>query len=599
MSSALPKRQELDPAYCWKLEDLYPSDSDWETEAALLEEKIEGLNALKGTLKEGKESLLRVLQANDEANRLFERVYVYANQRYHQDTGDQTYQALSARAQALMSRLSDAAAFIEPEILELDADLVRQWLKENSELQVYTRYLEEQFRTKDHILSAEMESVLAKAGDMGQNPQEVFMAFNNADLKFGTVTGENGEEQQLTHGRFITFMESRNREVRKEAFEKMYAAYESHRNMLAAVFNGNLKQASFFSGMRKYPSALEASLDGGNIPVSVYENLIEAVHESMDSMYRYVALRKKLLGVEELHLYDAYVPLVQRPEREIPFEEAKQIVRSGLSVLGEDYIRILDEGYASGWIDVYENQGKRSGAYSWGAYGTHPYVLMNYSGNLNSVFTLAHEMGHAIHSYHSDRSQPYVYAGYRIFVAEVASTCNEALLIHYLMEQADSKEEKAYLINYFLDQFKGTLFRQTMFAEFEKIMHQRFSEEGSIPAQSICDLYLELNKTYFGPDMTVDPEIAMEWARIPHFYTPFYVYQYATGFSAAIAISSKILSGEEGILENYRKFLSGGSSMDPIDLLKLCGVDMTGRDAVTEALHVFDDYVRQLEELNL
>ncbi len=597
MAKALPKREEMDPAFCWKMEDLYVTDAEWEKEAAILEEKIAGLQSLQGTLKNGKEALLTVLKASDDVNMLFERVYVYANQRYHQDTGNQIYQAMSAKTAAMSARLYDAAAYIEPEILELDGQVVQQWLEDCEELQVYRRYLEEQMRTREHILSAEMESVLAKASEMGSSPQEIFTAFNNADLNFGTIHNEEGEETQLTHGRYISFMESKKREVRKEAFETLYKAYESHKNTLAATFNANLKKTAFFAGMRKYPSALEASLDGGNIPVSVYENLIQAVHDSMDSMYRYVRLRKKLLGVDELHMYDAYVPMVERSEREISFEEAKKLVREGLSVMGEDYVSILNEGYDNGWIDVYENQGKRSGAYSWGAYGTHPYVLLNYSSNLNSVFTLAHEMGHAIHSYHSDRTQPYVYAGYRIFVAEVASTCNEALLIHYLMENASSKQEKAYLINYFLDQFKSTLFRQTMFAEFEKIMHERFAAEGSIPAQSICDLYYELNQKYFGPDMVVDPQIAMEWARIPHFYTPFYVYQYATGFSAAIAISSKILAGEEGILEQYRKFLSGGSSMDPIDLLKLCGVDMTTGDAVTEALRVFGEYVEKLEEI--
>ncbi len=597
MSSTLKRREEMDPAYFWTMEDLYPSDKDWEAEAKELEEKIKGMQSLQGTMEKGKEELLQVLKAADEVNQLFERVYVYANQRYHQDTGNQTYQAMSSRTAAMAARLSDAAAFVEPEILELDEKTVEQWLEEEPELQVYRRYLQEQFRTREHILSKEMESVLAKAGEMGESPQEIFTAFNNADLKFGTVKNEKGEEVQLTHGRYVSFMESSSRSVRQEAFEKMYAAYEDHANTLAAVFNANLKKAAFFSGMRNYPSAMAAALDGGNIPVSVYENLISAVHSSLDSMYRYVDLKKRLLGVEELHMYDVYAPMVQSPGREIPFEEAKNLVREGLSVLGEEYIAVLNEGFDSGWIDVYENQGKRSGAYSWGAYGTHPYVLMNYSGNLNSVFTLAHEMGHAIHSWHSDRTQPYVYAGYRIFVAEVASTCNEALLIRYLMDHAESKEEQAYLINYFLDQFRGTLFRQTMFAEFEKIMHERFAEGGSIPAREICDVYYELNEKYYGPGMKVDSRIAMEWARIPHFYTPFYVYQYATGFSAAIAISSKILAGEEGILENYRKFLSGGSSMDPIDLLKLCGVDMSSEEPVAEALKVFDEYVTRLEAL--
>lgn len=597
MAKNLQKREEMDPRFCWKMEDLYAADTDWEKEYAVLDEKIADLQKLQGTLKKGKEELLAVLKASDACNKMLERIYVYANQRYHQDTGNQTYQGMAGKASTIFAKLQDAAAYIEPEILEMDETVLRQWLKESEELGLYSRYLEESLRTKEHICSAEIESILAKASEMGNSPQDIFTAFNNADLSFGMIRDENGEETALTHGRYMSFLESKNREVRKTAFETLYKAYESHKHTLAATFTANLKKEIFFASVRNYPSTLEAALDAGNIPVSVYKNLIQAVHDSMDSMYHYVKLRKNLLQLDELHMYDVYVPMVEHSDRKISYEEAKNLVREGLSVLGEDYISILNEGYENGWIDVYENQGKRSGAYSWGAYGTHPYVLLNYNENLNSVFTLAHEMGHAIHSYHSDRTQPYVYAGYRIFVAEVASTCNEALLIHYLMEKAESKEEKAYLINYFLDQFKGTLFRQTMFAEFEMLMHEKMEKEGSIATQEICDLYYELNKKYFGPDMVVDPQIAMEWSRIPHFYTPFYVYQYATGFSAAIAISSKILAGEEGIIEKYKAFLSGGSSMDPIDLLKLCDVDMASGEAVTEALQVFEEYVKRLEEL--
>lgn len=342
---------------------------------------------------------------------------------------------------------------------------------------------------------------------------------------------------------------------------------------------------------------MEMELDGGNIPVSVYQRLIEAVHSHMDLMHRYVALRRRVLGVDELHMYDLHVPLVTQKDNRYSFEEAKQIVRRGLAPLGEDYLRLLDEGFGQGWIDVYENQGKRSGAYSWGAYGTHPYVLLNYNGSLNHVFTLAHEMGHAIHSHYSDQVQPYPYAGYRIFVAEVASTCNEALLIHDLLEHAADVQEKRYLINYFLDQFKSTLYRQTMFAEFEQKVHQMGQEGQSLTADVLCEIYLGLNRRYFGEEMVVDPEIAMEWARIPHFYTPFYVYQYATGFSAAIAISSRILNGEPGIVEKYKEFLSGGSSKDPIDLLKICGVDMTSPQPVEEALKVFERYLNEFSEL--
>lgn len=399
----------------------------------------------------------------------------------------------------------------------------------------------------------------------------------------------------MTQGRYVQFLESRDRRVRQEAFEKLYASYDAFRNTLAATFSANIKQELFFARMRSYDSAREAALDQANVPLSVYDQLIEAVHSHLPSMYRYVRLRRKALGVEKLNMYDLHVPLVEKPGREYTFDQAKELVKEGLAPLGEDYVRLLEKGFEGGWIDVYENQGKRSGAYSWGAYGTHPYVLLNYNGTLNHVFTLAHEMGHALHSYHSDKSQPYIYAGYKIFVAEVASTCNEALLIHHLLAKAPDKDEEAYLVNYFLDQFKGTVFRQTMFAEFERTVHEMAQKSEALTAENLCRIYYGLNEKYYGPDMEIDEAIEMEWARIPHFYNPFYVYQYATGFSAAIAISSKILAGEPGIVEKYKQFLSGGNSMDCIDLLKICGVDMTSKDPVQSALQVFEEYLEKME----
>lgn len=390
-------------------------------------------------------------------------------------------------------------------------------------------------------------------------------------------------------------MESRDRRVRKEAFTSLYATYKQNINTVAAMFDANARASAFFAKERHYESALEAALDDAEIPVEVYHKLIETVHENLNAMYDYVALRKKLLGVEELHMYDVYVPMVSGVEKKYTFEEAKALVLKGLAPLGEDYVKLLREGFANRWIDVYENEGKRTGAYSWGAYGVHPYVLLNFQGTLNHVFTLAHEMGHALHSHYSDLNQPYLYAGYKIFVAEVASTCNEALLIHYLLEKTEDKKEKAYLINYFLEQFKGTLFRQTMFAEFEMMTHDMVKEGKTLTADVLCETYRRLNEIYFGPDMVIDEEIAYEWARIPHFYTPFYVYQYATGFAAAIAISSRILKGEEGAVEDYKRFLSGGSSMSPIELLKLCKVDMTESRPVEEALNVFREYLKKLQ----
>ena len=478
-----------------------------------------------------------------------------------------------------------------------DEETVTEFEKAYEPLRLYDRILKENFRKKEHILSPEMEAVLAKAGEMASSPDQIFSAFSNADLRFQPVTDEEENQVPLSHGTFVGFLQSKDRRVRKEAFEKYYAEYEKHKNMLAATFGANLKQAAFFADVRKYPSALAASLDGGNIPVSVYDKLLEAIHAKMPAMYRYVALRKKLLGVDELHMYDVYVSLTKEYEQKYTYEQAIEIVKKALAVLGDDYVALLDKGFSERWVDVYENEGKKSGAYSWGSYDSHPYVLMSFNGNIDSVFTLAHEMGHSLHSWYSNHTQPFTYAEYRLFVAEVASTCNEALLIRYLLKHAKEKEEKIFLLNYFLDQFKGTVFRQTMFAEFEKRIHEKMAEEGTLTADGISELYLSINKEYFGPDMISDPQIALEWARIPHFYTPFYVYQYATGFSAAIAISSKILAGEPGIVEKYKQFLSGGCSMDPIDLLKICGVDMTKPEPVEEALDVFASYVEELEKL--
>ena len=590
----IKKREEADPKYCWRMEDMFPSDEAWEQAFEELKEKAGAFRERKGTMAAGPQMLFRVLKEQEELELLTERTVVYASQRYHQDMGNRRYQEMSGRAQAAAAQVSDAMSFVSPELLALGEETLNSYMEQLPELGKYRRRLEEELRIREHVLSRELETVLAKTQELADGPQQIFMAFNNADVDFGTVTDAKGREMPLTAGSYGVLMESRDRGVRKEAFRKLYQVYEAHKNMLAATFTANLRQAQFFAGMRRYGSSLEAALDGGNIPVSVYDNLIAAVHEKLPAMHEYMKARKRLLNLEELHLYDVYVPLVERPEREIPFEEAKNMVKQGLSALGEEYGQLLEKGFTEGWIDVYENQGKRSGAYSWGAYGTHPYVLLNYSGNLNSVFTLAHEMGHAIHSYYSDGAQPYIYAGYRIFVAEVASTCNEALLIHDLMEHAKDEAERAYLINYFLDQFKSTLYRQTMFAEFEKLAHEKLEKEGSLSAEGLCEMYASLNREYFGPEVEIDPQIAMEWSRIPHFYTPFYVYQYATGFSAAIAISQKILDKEPGILEKYRAFLSGGCSKDPIDLLKICGVDMTSPEPVARALEVFEEYVKKL-----
>lgn len=594
---AVPRREECDKKYQWHIEDLYASDDLWKKDYELLEESIPELSSYEGRLGEGVHTFLEYMNKKQEVMKRFEAVYVYANQKYHEDTGNATYQKLTAQAQMLSLKLSSATVFEEPELLAVGKEAIDGWFAESKEMELYRRFFYELFRQQEHVLSKEMEAILADVSDMSADISNIFSMFNNADVKFPSIKGKNGEEIPVSHGRYTLLMESRDRNIRKEAFQSMYSQYGQYRNTLAATYSANLKNNAFFAKVRKYDSALSMALDGGEIPVSVYTRLIDTIHENLPLMHRYVTLRKKALGVEELHMYDLYAPMVDEVTMKIPFEEAKEIVKKGLAPLGEEYIQLLSEGMDGGWIDVYENQGKRSGAYSWGAYGCHPFVLMNYQDNLNNVFTLAHEMGHSMHSYYSDQNQPYLYAGYRIFVAEVASTCNEALLMEYLLKHTDDKKEKAYLINYFLEQFKGTLYRQTMFAEFEKITHEMAGKGEPLTAEILNDIYYKLNEQYFGDGIVIDREIALEWARIPHFYTPFYVYQYATGYSAAIAISRKLLSGDEAARKGYMKFLSGGSSMNPIDLLKLCDVDMTTPEPVQSALRLFGELLDEMDEL--
>ena len=596
----LNTRKEADARYKWAIEDLYKDDEDWKRDYELLKSRIPELTKFRGRLGESAEVLLSMQKLSDELNQLLEKVYVYANQRLHENTDNSTYQNLASQAQGLLVELSESLSFVEPELMELPDGIIETFLGENEELSAYRQYFENIIRQKKHVLPTEQEQLLAAMGEVAESPKDIFSMFNNADIRFPEITGEDGHPVQVTHGRYMSLMQSRNRQVRKDAFEAMYGVYGDWRNTLAAMYRANVKQEAFLAKAHKYTSDLEAALDGSHIPVKVYEQLIEAVHESMPLMYRYMKLRKKLLGVEELHMYDLYVPVIEQDHSEIPFEQAKKTVLEGLAPMGEEYLHLLREGFDHGWIDVYENQGKRTGAYSWGAYGTHPYVLLNYQGTLHDVFTLAHEMGHALHSWYSDEHQPYIYAGYRIFVAEVASTCNEALLIHYLMEQskkAGDRKKTMYLMNYFLEQFRTTLFRQTMFAEFEKITHGLQEQGETLTADRLCEIYYDLNKLYFGEEICVDQEIAMEWARIPHFYTPFYVYQYATGFSAAIALSKQILEQGAPAVEQYKKFLKGGSSMYPLELLKMAGVNMEQKAPVQDALAVFAQYLDEMERL--
>ncbi len=594
---SLPKRSEVDAGDRWAIEDLYASDDLWQKDYDRLREMLPGAAQYQGRLSKSGDLLLGFLRLSDQIGMLLENIYVYANQRYHEDTSNAVYQDLANRANALSVQANSALSFAIPEILTIPEETLVQFKAENEELKLYDFYLADIMRLKPHVLSAEMETLLADAGELADSPQNIFSMFNNADIRFSDIQDEKGETVRITHGRFGQLLESSDRRVRRDAFQAVYATYHSCRNMLAAAFSANVKQEIFFAKARRYPSSLEKNIDVANIPVEVYTNLIAAVHDHLGLMHRYVSIRKKLLGLEELHMYDLYTPLVGDIKMEIPFEEAKKTVEEGLKPLGEDYLKILREGYTHRWIDVFENENKRSGAYSWGAYGTHPYVLLNYNDTLNNVFTLAHEMGHSIHSYLSDKMQPYVYAGYRTFVAEVASTCNEALLIDYMLKKTSDKKERAYLINHFLEKFKGTLFRQTMFAEFEMITHRMAEKGESLTADSLCKIYHDLNVRYFGKDIIVDSEIDMEWSRIPHFYTAFYVYQYATGFSAAIALSRRILKEGEPAVRDYIRFLSSGGSDYPIELLKAAGVDMGTKEPVGKALDMFEELLDQLEAI--
>ena len=595
----LLKRSEVKKEFTWAIEDLYATDELWEKDYNRLKEMIPQIEEYRGRLSESGKTLLDFLNLYCRLNILMERIYVYANQKYHEDTANSVYQELSDKAEVLNVQLNSALSFATPEILNIPEETLEKFKSEESELREYDFYLKNIIRRKPHVLSAEIEALLADAGEMAASPDNIFSKFNNADLKFPEIKDEDGNPVRITHGRFIQFLQSNNRRVREDAFKGVYKTYESYKNTLAATFSSNLKQELFFSKARNYGSNLEKALDDSNIPVSVYTNLIEAVHDNMDLMHRYVSLRKKILGVDELHMYDLYTPLVQDVKMDIPFEEAKKIVSEGLKPLGEEYQEILQEGFKTRWIDIYENENKRSGAYSWGAYGVHPYVLLNYNNTLDNVFTLAHEMGHAIHSYYSDKVQPYIYAAYKIFVAEVASTCNEALLIDHMLKNTDDKLQKAYLINHFLENFKGTLYRQTMFAEFEMITHKMVQEGQSLTTDTLCKIYHDLNVHYFGDDIVIDPEIDMEWSRIPHFYSAFYVYQYATGYSAAIALSRRILKEGKPAVDDYIRFLSGGSSDYPIELLKKAGVDMSTKEPVNQALKLFDELLDQMEELML
>ncbi len=589
-------REEIPQEDKWAIEDLYATTQDWERELETLNDDRDALAAYAGRLGESGETLCAYLTKMEQANVKADRLGNYCMRRADEDTRDAACQAMSGRFISTVVAFGAACSFDTPEIMALSDEMLEGFYAACPALERYRRYVTDLRRRKAHTLSAAEEKLLAAAGEMAQAPDTVYGAFTDADLTFPDAVDAQGGRHPLTQGTFVTLEESADRELRRSAYEALYDTLAGFQNTAAALLNAQNKQLKFFSEARHYPSTLEASLDATNVPVSVYDNLIEAVHRNLDKMHRYVRLRKKLLGVEELHFYDIYTPLVQDVDRRIPFAEAKQTVYEALAPLGEDYRGILKEGFDHRWIDVYQNTGKRSGAYSAGA-AVHPYVLLNYTGTLDSQFTLAHEMGHALHSYLSNQTQNPIDADYVIFVAEVASTCNEALLMEHLLGKTKDKKERAYLINHFLEQFKGTLYRQTMFAEFERNIGRMVAQGQTLTAETLCAEYKRLNVEYFGPDMVVDDRIAMEWARIPHFYYNYYVFQYATGYCAAIALSRRILREGESAVKDYLGFLSGGCSKSPIELLKGAGVDMTSPEPVEQAMALFGELLDEMEAL--
>lgn len=591
----IPLREEIPEKDTWRLEDIFESDEAWQKEFDALKTLPERAAEYVGRLGESAETLLEYMRFEDEAGVRLGKLYGYANCKSDQDTANAFYQDMRGKAMSVFVAFAGASSFVTPELIAIDDATLDGFYAAAPQLEEYRRGIYRVRRMAEHILTPAEELLLASATEMAQAPDNIRGIFMNADISFPPVCDADGVEHPLTNETFVPLMESADRQLRKAAFATYYARLGEYKNTVAAMLDAQFKQLRFFAQARNYPTTLTASLEANEVPEAVYENLIAAVHDNMDKMYRYVALRKKLLAVDELHMYDVYTPLVADAAQKISFDEAKETVLAALSVLGEDYTALLKKGFDERWIDVYENKGKRGGAYSTDVSRPHPYVLLNHKDTLDSMFTLAHEMGHALHSWHSCKHQPVSTSDYVIFVAEVASTCNEVLLMRYLLNKTTDRRERAYLINHFLDQFKGTVYRQTMFAEFE-LKLGRLSEAGeTLTADVLCEEYLALNKLYFGADMVSDDEIALEWARIPHFFYDYYVFQYATGFSAAVAIANRILNEGEAAVQDYKRFLSAGSSTDPISLLKIAGVDMSTPAPISSALDLFGELIDELE----
>lgn len=596
----LPSRSDVPEQYKWRLSDIYASDAAWEDDYTIAQNELPKLAERKGTLGKSAASLLECLRINDEISIRLGKIYVYANMKSHEDTANPTYRAMADKASTLLVETNATGSFITPEILEIPEETLLGFIdpaKTGAGFDDYRFMIKEIIRRKTHVLTPSEEALLAKAGNMAGTPDEVFSMLTNADMKFPYIKDENGKKVELTEERYYKYISSSKRRVRKAAFKGLFDTYAKNNNTLGATFNGMLKASRFYANARKYESDLEASLDGPNIPAEVYVNLVSAVENNLEPLHRYMELRKKVLGLDKLHLYDIYNPLVENPYKDIPWKTAKEIAAEALRPLGAEYMKQFGEGLESGWIDVYSNRGKRGGAYSWGTYGTHPYILLNYNGELSDVMTLVHEMGHSMHSFYSRKAQPYPMSDYTTFCAEVASTANEELALEHLLRETTDKKKKIYLLNQRLERIRATVYRQVMFASFESDVHRRFQENLNTTADELGKMWLALNKKYFGSDVTIDERIALEWSRIPHFYSPFYVYQYATGYAAAASLARQILSEGEPARARYLEFLSSGGSDYPIELLKRAGVDMSGAQPIEDVIKLFSSTLDEMEKL--
>ena len=589
------ERSTIENKFKWTIDEMYPNEESIEKDIQKVKELIEEVKRYKGILADSEENIFKALNISEEASRILQNLYVYTHMKSHEDTRINKNQSNATKTDMLSTELSMATSYMVPEIIAMDNEKLENYLK-TEKLSHYKKYVDDILRLKPHTLNEREEELLAAVADLSGVPENVYDMLSFADLQFPEIEDENGEKVRVTHSNFSLFLKSKDARVRKDAFEAMYGIYGQYKNTFASILYGGIKSEIFYAKTRKYESALQGSLFQDNVSVDVYNNLIDAVHENLDTLNDYIDLKKKFLGLDKINMYDLYVPLTENFDMEISYEKAQKIILEALKPLGEEYLENVKKAFAEGWIDVYGNEGKQGGAYSWGSYDSKSYILMSYKDDLNSLFTLIHEMGHSMHSFYSKNNQPYLYSGYKIFVAEVASTLNELLLINYLLKNAESKEERVYLLNYYLEQFRTTVYRQTMFAEFEKICHGKVEEGEPLTAEDFNNIYYDLNKKYYGESCEVNEEIALEWARIPHFYSNFYVYKYATGFSAASALSKQILEEGESAVSRYKEFLKSGGSEFPLDQLRKAGVDMEKKESVDEALHVFKDLVKQLEK---